>query len=101
MEKFSLYNYTQLPDSLKVGYNLAFAKKLTSMLDEIKKDDDFDSSLIDKFIASSGQCSNSSAVVEELYSKISSGIQVGSGNQNLFLGILSKYTACWESINRC
>ena len=100
MDKFSLYSYTQLPVSLKVEYNKALAHGLTSILEDIKKDGDLNISLIEEFVVSSGQSLNSSDIVEDLYSQISSGIQVGSGNQNLFLGILSKYTACWETINR-
>lgn len=100
MNKFSLYNYEMLSDSLKVGFNKALAQRLLSMLDEIKSDDDLNNTLIENFILSSGHCFNSVSIVEDLYFKISSGIQVGSGNQNLFLGILAEYTDSWETISR-
>ena len=98
MDKFSLYNYAQLSDSLKVEFNKALACGLSSMFDEIKSNEDFNSFLIGEFISSYGQCSNYASVVEDLYSKITSGIQAGSGNLNLFLGILAKYTECWEEV---
>ena len=100
MNKSHLNNYAKLSDTQKLEFNKALAQELASMLDEIKSDCDLSNSLIDEFVASSGQCSNSVSLVVDLYSSISSGIQVGSGNQNLFLAILSKYTACWETINR-
>ena len=98
MDKFSLYNYAQLSDSLKVEFNKALALGLATMLDDIKSDGDLNAFMIDEFIASSGRCSYSASVVEDVYSQITSGIQVGSGNLNLFLGILAKYTECWEEV---
>ena len=100
MGKFSLYNYAQLSDANKVVFNRALARGLSSMLDEMKCDEELNSPLMKEFIATSGHCSNSTSVVNDLYSKVSSGIQVGCGNQNLFLGILSEYTAAWEITNR-
>ncbi len=99
MDKFSLFNYTQVSGSLKVDFNRALAQGLAPMLDEIKSNDDLDYSLIEEFVVSLGQCSNSASVVEYLYSKLSSGIQSGSGNQTLFLGILAKYTESWDKFN--
>lgn len=100
MGKFSLYNYAQLSDANRAVFNRALAGGLSSMLDEMKCDVELNSPLMEEFIATSGYCSNSTSVVNDLYSKVSSGIQVGCGNQNLFLGILSEYTAAWEITNR-
>ena len=100
MDKFFLYNYAQLSETLKANFNKALALGLASMLDDMKCDGELKTSLIDEFIASTGQCSCSATIVEDLYSKISSGIQAGSGNQNLFHGILAKYTEAWEITNR-
>lgn len=100
MDKFSLSNLAQLSDMQKVEFNKALALGLASMLDEMKSDSELKTSLIDEYIASTGQCSSSATIVEDLYSKISSGIQAGSGNQNLFLGILAKYSEAWGIINR-
>ena len=97
MDKFSPYSYAQLSDMQKVDFNKALALGLASMSDVIKSDVDLNSFVIKDFIASSGQCANSASVVEDLYSKISSGIQAGSGNQNLFLGILAKYAEAWKA----
>lgn len=97
MDKFSLYNYDQLPDIVKADFNKVLPQGLASMLDEIRSNSDLETSLIDEFIASTGQYSDSAVVVENLYSQISSGILAGSGNQNLFLGVLAKYTEAWEA----
>lgn len=99
MDKFSLYNYAQLSDTFKADFNKTLAQGFATISDEMKSDDDLNYSLLEEFIVSLGQCSNSSKVVEDLYSKISTGIQVGSGNQSLFLGVLAKYTAAWETTN--
>jgi len=100
MDKFSLYNYNQLSEKQKVGFNKTLALELAPVMDDIKSDRDLNISLLDEFIASSGQCSGSTTIVEDLYSKISSGIQAGSGNQYLSLGILAKYTKSWEATIR-
>lgn len=100
MDKFSLYNYAQLPDMVRTDFNKVLAQGLASILDDIKSDNDLKSSLIDDFIASTGQYSDSATVVEDLYSKLSSGIQAGNGNQTLFLGILARYTDAWKATNK-
>ena len=100
MDNFLLYNYSQLSETQKAEFNKTLAQGLSSVLDEIKSDGELNTSDIEDFITSTGQCSNSSVVVENLYSRISSGIQAGSGNQTLFLGILAKYSEAWEIINR-
>ena len=100
MNTFSVSHYENLSDSLKADFNKALAKKLSSFLKEIKDDDVLNVSAIEEFVALSGESTNAVAVVSNLYSSISGGIQVGSGNQLLFNGILSAITECWASINK-
>lgn len=100
MKSFSVYNYYNLHDYQKITFNKALAKKLSSLLNEIKTDDVLDTSAIVEFVASVGESSNSVSVVSNLYSSASGSIQVGSGNQQLFHGILSVITECWNEINK-
>lgn len=95
MNTFSVFDYEKLPDSSKAVFNKALAQKLTSLINEIKNDDVLGTATTEEFIKSSGEINNSATLVADLYSKISSGIQVGSGNQNLFNAILAAYTNCW------
>ena len=98
MKSFSVFNYINVSESQKADFNIALAKKLSSLMKEIKDDDILDASAIEEFVTSSGENSNAVAVVSNLYSSISGGIQVGSGNQLLFNSILSAITDCWAII---
>ena len=93
MDKFSLNNYNSLTEKQKVVYNRALSHNLSSFVHEIKADDDLKSLLLEELDSSSD---DAKSVVAELYSKITSGIQVGSGNQNLFLGILNAFVEAWS-----
>ena len=53
---------------------------------------------IEEFIVSSG--TKATTVVSELYPKVTAGIQVGSGNQNLFHSVLHAFTESWNEINK-
>lgn len=98
MNTFSVFDYENLSDSLKTDFNKALAMKLSSFMKEIKDDDVLDTTAIEEFVASSGECANAVATVSNLYSSISGGIQVGSGNQLLFNGILNAITESWKSV---
>ncbi len=98
MDNFTIYNYKQLAAKQKAEFNEALAQELSSMMDEIKSNRDINHKAIEEFVTTFGHCSNSEVIVEDLYSLISSGIQSGSGDQNLFLGILAKYTECCGKI---
>lgn len=100
MITFSVFNYENLSELQKTEFNKALAIKLSTFIKEIKEDDVLDASAIEDFVASSGESSNAVAIVSNLYSSISGGIQVGSGNQLLFNGILSAITESWNSINQ-
>lgn len=97
---FSLYKYTQLPDTQKDVFKRILSQGLIPFRNEIKNDLNLNSSLIENFISSAGKSTNSESAVEDLYSIISSGVQAGSGNQNLFLGILEIYAKSWKETNR-
>lgn len=99
MNTFSVFNYENLSESKKIVFNKALAMKLSSFMNEIKQDDVLDASAIEVFVSSSGECANVVTTVSNLYSSVSGGIQVGSGNQLLFNGILSAITECWNSNN--
>lgn len=94
MDKFSVNNYNSLTDKQKVVFNRTLSHNLSSFVNDIKDDDDLKSLQIDEFVSTSIENANSVAV--ELYSKITSGVQVGSGNQNFFLGILNAYVEAWS-----
>ncbi len=96
MNTFSVFDYEKLSDSRKASFNKALAKRLSSLFSEIKNDDVVGTSMIEEFIESSGEINTPAISVMDLYSKVSSGIQVGSGNQNLFNDILAAYTTCWD-----
>lgn len=100
MDKFSVFNYENLSEELKAGFNKALAQKLSFLVDEIKHDDVLDSLNVEEFVASSGISTGAASMVAELYSRIAGSIQVGSGNQKLFQIVLRAITECWNDINK-
>ena len=94
MDKFSINIYNNLPENQKEIFNETLARKLSSLVNEIKADNDLKPLLLEGFISKPED--NATSVVSELYSKITSGIQVGSGNQKLFLGILNAFVEAWS-----
>lgn len=97
MDKFSINIYNNLPEHQKAVFNGVLSHKLSSFVNEIKADEDLKPLLLEEFISKPGD--NATSVFSELYSKIASGIQEGSGNQPLFLGILNAFVEAWsESI---
>lgn len=100
MDKFSVFNYANLSESQKVTFDKALAQRLSSFLSEIKNDDVLGALAIDEFVASNGSGNKSTTLVGEVYSRISGGIQVGSGNQNLFNGVLNAYAEAWGDIDK-
>lgn len=98
MDTFSVYNYENLSDILKLDFNKSLAQRLSLLLNEIKEDDISISFLIEEFIETSEKCLDVS-LVSDIYSKVSACIQAGSGNQILSLVILNAYTECWGEIN--
>ena len=94
MDKFSINIYNNLPERQKAAFNIALSHKLSLFVNEIKVDDDLGPLLLEEFF--SKPVDNATSVVSELYSKITTGIQVGSGNQNLFLGLLNAFVAAWS-----
>lgn len=99
MDTFSVINYEKLSDSLKADFNKALAKKLSSMLTNIKADELLGSIGVVGFVESEGKENNTTTLVADLYSKVSAGIQAGSGNQNLFIAVLAAFTESWNQIN--
>ena len=99
MNTFSVFNYENLSDSLKADFNKALAKKLSSMLMNIKADELLGSIGVVRFVESEGKEHNTPTLVADLYSKVSAGIQVGSGNQNLFQAVLAAFIESWNQIN--
>lgn len=97
---FSIYNYKQLSDPMRVDFDKALAKRLSAMLMDIKADEVLGAIGVEEFVASEGDVKNSVSLITDLYSKISAGIQVGSGNQNLFHAVLSSFTESWKHINK-
>ena len=98
---FSLYNYQGLLEEQKTLFNKAFAQKLVPFENDIKCDEDLCDLPFEEFISSFGTSVNTSTFVEDIYSKITSGVQVGSGNQKLFLGILDACVGAWaETIKK-
>ncbi len=100
MNKFSLSKYNSLPKSLKSDFDISLAQQLSLILKDIKNDDVLGCLSVEKFVAVNGNLSDSSLIVSELYSKISSGIQAGSGNQNLFNGVLHAFVESWNVFNK-
>lgn len=98
MSRFSIFEYNNLPAEQKDVFNKALALKISSFLSEIKNDDVLKNIAGEDFVLSLGESDNAFSLVSELYSKVSSGVQAGSGNQNLFLGILNTFVESWEEI---
>lgn len=94
MEKFSINNYINLPKNQKEAFNSTLSHSLSSFVNDIKSDDDLRPLQLEELI--SKPVDSATSIVSELYSKITSGIQVGSGNQNLFLGILNAFVEAWS-----
>lgn len=99
MNQFSIYKYENLSDALKSKYNRKLSQKLEILMNDINKDDVFDFSSVDEFVTSKGEVSNATSIVVDIFSKISAGIQAGSGNQILFNDILLAFTDSWEETN--
>ena len=100
MENFSVYNFENLTDSQKNAFKKFLANKLSSFMSEIKKDDVLCSLAIEEFVALNGVNEKSDVLVAQIYSMISGGIQVGSGNQNLFQGVLNAFVEAWKELNK-
>lgn len=100
MNTFTIFDYNNLTDSLKAEFNTVLSQHLSSLLKEIKKDDVLGSIGVEEFVESEGSGTNSLTLVTDLYSKLTAGIQVGSGNQNLFHDVLSAFTESWKQINK-
>lgn len=98
MSHFSIYEYQNLSLEQQRIYNKAFAQNISSFLKEIKNDEVLKNIAIETFLTSSGECTSAAALVSEVYSRISSGIQVGSGNQNFFHSVLGAFTECWNVV---
>ena len=98
MKTFSVFNYENLSDEQKGAFNRALAQRLIPYLQELKKDDVIGSLDVEGVVTSNCEITKSSLMVMELYHKISSGIQVGSGNQILFNRVLADYAKCWASM---
>lgn len=99
MNNFSVFNYENLSDSLKADFNRFLAQRLSSCLKEIKGDVVLGSLDVDGFIAAETVNPIYTTLVSELYSKVSAGIQVGSGNQNLYHAVLAAFAESWKQIN--
>lgn len=99
MKQFSVFEYTCLSKDQKSAFNKALAQKLKTYLIDIQNDDVLNSSTINSFVTSSGGNNDASSIVTDLFSSISSGIQVGSGNLGLYLNILNAFTETWSKIN--
>ena len=91
---FSLYNYQGLLTEQKTLFNKALALKLLPFENEIKSDEDMSDLSFEEFFPGTGV--NASSFVEEIYARITSGVQAGSGNQNLFLGVLNAFVEAWS-----
>lgn len=100
MDIFSVFSYEKLSEEHKAAFNRVLAQRLSSFLSEIKSDDVLGALAIDEFVASNGSGNKSTTLVGEVYSRISGGIQVGSGNQNLFNGVLNAYAEAWDEIDK-
>jgi hypothetical protein len=100
MDQFSIIKYSNLPADLKAKFNKSLAREMLVLKDEIIKDDILGSFAINEFVASLGECASASFLVSDLYSKISAGIQVGSGDQRLFHNILFAITKSWSEMNK-
>ena len=99
MDNFSLFNYENLSEEQKTVYNKALAQRLSSFLSEIKSDDVLGALAIDMFVASDGCGDRANALVGEVYPRITSGIQAGSGNQALFQGVLYAFVEAWKELS--
>lgn len=95
-DNFSLYNYKSLSAEHKNLFNKAFSIRLSAYENEIKKDEDLCFMPYEELFSSYGTKANTSILLEELYSKITSGIQAGSGDQTLFLRILNAFVEAWS-----
>lgn len=100
MDTFSIFDYNNLSDSQKEDFNKSLAQRLSSLVKEINKDDVIGSLELENIIASPNESQTTINWVSDLYSKVSAGIQVGSGNQNLFHAVLNAFTESWKQINK-
>lgn len=99
MKSFSVINYNNLSEMLKVKYDRGLAKKLSLLLSDIKRDNNLGNLDVVNFIICEGICDAPASLVPNLFSMVSAGVQAGSGNQNLYLSILSAITESWDDIN--
>lgn len=98
MNCFSVFNYNNLSETQKEKFDRGLANQLSLLLKEIKRDNDLGNLDVVNFITCDGVCDVSASFVPNLFSMVSAGVQAGSGNQNLYLNILSAITESWNDI---
>jgi len=99
MNSFSIFGYQKLSSEHKKIFNSALAQRLSLILNEIK-DRVILEIPIEELISSNENGTDAATIVCELYSKVSAGIQVGSGDQNLFASILNIFVESWNEVEK-
>ena len=98
MCSFSVQKYMDLEPCQKSVFNKALSVSLSTLMPEIENDDLLNKNDIKDFIANNGSIENSDEFVSTLYSNISAGIQVGSGNVDLYNKISYLIVQIWNKL---
>lgn len=73
---------------------------LCRYIDEIRNDDVLNVESIANFINNKGVVDDSFETVSDFYHNATTGIQAGSGNQNLYNALVACMVSAWEKITR-
>lgn len=98
MKQFSVLEYENLSNGVKSDFKKLLAQELSTFVSEISNDDVLGTPSVVEFVNSDGECDNASLIVTDIYSRVSSGIQAGSGNQLLFQCVLNAFVETWKEI---
>ena len=98
MNHFSVFNYENLSEEIMLKFNKTIARNLDPLMNDLKNDEVLGSPALSEFVISAGEYSNAVLVVSDLFHSVSAGIQVGSGNQNLFHRVLLAFTESWGEV---
>lgn len=93
---FSINNLQHLDDALISSFHQELSKSLSALADKISNDEVLNKYV--QYVKNPKEVANPMQLLEGLYTDISGGIQVGSGNTDLYLQITTVIVEVWKQI---
>lgn len=98
MKSFSIIELEKLDSDSKTSFFQELSGLLREYVNDNKEDDVLDAEAIINFINANGVVPDAFETVSELYHNASAGIQVGSGNQNLYNSLVAILVSTWDNL---